>query len=124
MQHITSKRFQEIHYSYGIADWTFLTNHARAMLFIANQPDARLRDIASALGITERTAYQVVADLDDAGYVVKERDGRRNRYQVQRHLSLPDDIGRERSIGELLELLGSPAHTSRPRRRAGTKSGR
>jgi DNA-binding IclR family transcriptional regulator len=89
-----------------MADWSFLTNHARALLFLAGQPDARLRDLASALDVTERTAYGVVADLAEAGYVVKERDGRRNRYQIQHHLPLRDRIGRERSIGELLELLG------------------
>ena len=69
------------------------------------QPDARLRDVASALGITERTAYAIVADLTEAGYVVKERDGRRNRYHIQEHLPLRDSIGRERTIGEVLDLL-------------------
>ena len=92
-----------------MAEWSFLTNHARALLFIARQPDARLRDIADALGITERTAYAVVADLTEAGYVVKERDGRRNRYEIRRHLPLRDEIGRERSIGELLRLVGPVA---------------
>ena len=88
-----------------MGDWSFLTNHARAILFIAAQPDARLRDIADALGVTERNAYGIVVDLADAGYVVKEREGRRNRYHVQDHLPLRDRIGRERTIGELLDLL-------------------
>jgi DNA-binding transcriptional ArsR family regulator len=101
-----------------MADWSFLTTHARAMLFLANQPEARLRDLAAGLGVTERTAYGVVADLSEAGYVVKERDGRRNRYQIQRHLPLRDDIGRERSVGELLDLLGTTVspRAARPRR--------
>jgi DNA-binding transcriptional ArsR family regulator len=90
-----------------VADWSFLTTHARAMLFLADQPEARLRDLASGLGVTERTAYGVVADLSEAGYVLKERDGRRNRYHIQRHLPLPDQIGRKRSVGELLDLLGT-----------------
>ncbi len=77
------------------------------MLFLADQPDARLRDLASGLGVTERTAFGVVADLSEAGYVVKERDGRRNRCHIQRDLPLRDDIGRERSVGELLDLLAS-----------------
>jgi len=89
-----------------VADWSFLTNHARAMLFIAGHPDARLRDLAAALDVTERTAYGIVADLTEAGYVVKERDGRRNRYQIQKHLPLPDRIGMRRTIGEVLDLLG------------------
>ena len=77
------------------------------MLFLADQPEARLRDLASGLGVTERTAYGVVADLSEAGYLVKERDGRRNRYQIQRHLPLRDEIGRERNVGDLLDLLGT-----------------
>ena len=84
--------------------WSFLTNHARALLLIARNADARLRDIASAIGVTERTAYAIVADLAEAGYVVKERDGRRNRYDIQEHLPLPTGGG-EPTIGELLSLL-------------------
>ncbi len=88
-----------------MGDWSFLTNHARALLLIAHDPDARLRDLAAALGITERTAYGIVVDLTEAGYVVKQRDGRRNRYKIQGHLPLRDSIGRERTIGEVLDLL-------------------
>jgi len=88
--------------------WSFLTNHARALLFIAGDPDARLRDVAAALDVTERTAYGIVVDLTDAGYVVKEKDGRRNRYHIQSHLPLRDSISRERTIGEVLDLLGGP----------------
>jgi DNA-binding IclR family transcriptional regulator len=74
------------------------------LLFIAHQPDARLRDLAAGLDVTERTAYGIVVDLTAAGYVVKEKDGRRNRYQIQSHLPLPD-TGYERPIGEVLDLL-------------------
>lgn len=88
-----------------VTSWTFLTNHARALLAIADQPDARLRDLAEILGVTERTAFGIVADLTEAGYVVKEREGRRNRYHVQEHLPLPSDVGRQRTIGEVLDLL-------------------
>ena len=87
------------------------------MLFLADQPDARLRDLATGLGVTERTAYGVVADLTDAGYVVKERDGRRNRYHIQRDLPLRDEIGRERSVGELLDLLSVRSSPRAARRR-------
>ncbi len=65
----------------------------------------RLRDIAARLGITERSAYGIVTDLTAAGYVVKEKDGRRNRYQIQTHLPLPDPTSRERTVGEVLALL-------------------
>ncbi len=88
-----------------MAEWGFLTNHARALLFIAHDPQARLRDLAASLGVTERTAYGIVADLTEAGYVVKEKDGRRNRYHIQAHLPLRDSISRERTVGEVLELF-------------------
>ena len=88
-----------------MAEWSFLTNHARALLYIAHEPDARLSDLAVAVGVTERTAYGLVADLTDAGYVLKEKDGRRNRYQVQTHLPLRGSIVRERTIGEVLDLF-------------------
>jgi DNA-binding transcriptional ArsR family regulator len=89
-----------------MAEWSFLTNHARVLLCIARDPGVRLRDIAATLGITERTAFGVVADLTDAGYVVKERDGRRNRYEIQHHLPLAEPTSQERTIGDVLELLG------------------
>jgi hypothetical protein len=86
-------------------NWSFLTSHARVLLRIAQDPGARLRDIAASLGITERSAYSIVSDLTDAGYVVKHRNGRRNRYQVQAHLPLPDAVGREPAIGDVLAVL-------------------
>lgn len=93
----------------SVADWGFLTNHARVLLCIAHDPGVRLRDIATRVGITERTAYGIVTDLTDAGYVAKEKDGRRNRYLVQTDLPLrhplPVPPARERTIGELLALL-------------------
>ena len=99
--------------------WSFLTNHARALVCIAKDPGLRLRDIATALGITERSAYAIVADLTDAGYVVKERDGRRNRYQIQKHVPLRDSISREAAIGEVLDVLvESDGRRSTRRRRA------
>ena len=85
--------------------WSFLTNHARALLCIAHDPGLRLRDMAEELGITERSAYAIVADLTDAGYVLKERDGRRNRYSIQHHMPLPDSTNRQRTVGEVLNLL-------------------
>ena len=87
-----------------VGAWTFLTNHARVLLFVAHNPGARLRDLADGLGITERTAFGIVSDLTEAGYVVKEKDGRRNRYQIQGHLSLREPITPKRTIGEMLDL--------------------
>jgi DNA-binding IclR family transcriptional regulator len=97
----------------AVATWTFLTNHARALVCIAHDPGLRLRDIAAALGITERSAYAIVTDLVEDGYIVKDKEGRRNRYQVQEHLPLRESVGRERTIGEVLDLLVE----AKPRRR-------
>jgi predicted ArsR family transcriptional regulator len=88
-----------------MASWTFLTNHARVLLCVAHDPGVRLRDIAASLGITERAAFGILTDLVDAGYVVKEKDGRRNRYCIQTHLPLPEPTAREHTVGEILALL-------------------
>jgi hypothetical protein len=88
-----------------VANWSFLTNHGRALLCIARDPGVRLRDIAADLSITERRAYGIVTDLTAAGYVVKGKDGRRNRYEIQTHLPLPESTGREQVIGDVLDLL-------------------
>ena len=85
--------------------WSFLTNHARVLLCIAHDPGVRLRDIAASLGITERSAYGIVTDLTEAGYIVKEKDGRRNRYQIQPHMPLPGPASQGPAIGEVLVLL-------------------
>jgi len=86
-------------------NWSFLTNHARVLLCIAEDPQMRLRDIAARLGITERSAYGIVTELAEAGYLVKQKDGRRNRYQIQMHLPLPEPTSPERTVGEVLSLL-------------------
>jgi DNA-binding transcriptional ArsR family regulator len=65
-----------------------------------------LRDIADAVGITERAAHRILSELVEVGYVLRERDGRRNRYQVRHELPLPHPLVEERQVGELLELLG------------------
>jgi hypothetical protein len=85
--------------------WSFLTNHGRVLLCIAHDPGVRLRDIAGRLGITERSAFGIVRDLAAAGYAVKQKDGRRNRYEVQAHLPLPEPTGQQLAIGEVLALL-------------------
>jgi hypothetical protein len=92
-----------------MASWGFLTNHARALLCIAHDPGTRLRDIAARLDITERSARGIITDLTAAGYLVKQKDGRRNRYQIQAPLPLPlplpEPASRERTVGEVLALL-------------------
>jgi hypothetical protein len=100
-----------------VTQWSFLTNHGRALLCIARDPDIRLRDIGMELDITERHAFAIVADLTEAGYVVKEREGRRNRYQVQEQLALPDLPDREQAIGEVLDVLIRPVSKKKSSRR-------
>ena len=96
--------------------WDFLTNHAHVLMCVAHDPGIRLRDIAAAVGITERAAHRILSELVDGGYVLREREGRRNRYQVKPELPLRHPLVQEREVGDLLEvLLGSvrPA-TARP----------
>jgi hypothetical protein len=89
-----------------VSSWGFLTNHALVLLCIARDPGTRLRDIADEVGITERSAFAIVSDLVAAGYVVKQKGGRRNRYRVETGLPLPEATGRRLVIGDLLVLLG------------------
>lgn len=92
-----------------MADWSFLTNHARALLCIAHDPGSRLIDVAATLGITERSAYAIVKDLANDGYVLKAKDGRRNRYEVQGHMPVPGSIIQSATVGEVLAVLtGDP----------------
>jgi predicted transcriptional regulator len=107
-------------------DWSFLTNHGQALLCVARDPEMRLRDIATALDITERSAYAIVNDLAEAGYVLKEREGRRNRYVVQHHLPMPENTARERTIGEVLDLLveAKPRRTRMAATRTATRTAR
>ena len=97
-----------------MSEWSFLTNHARALVCIAHDPEVRLRDIATSLGITERSAFGVVTDLTGSGYIVKDKQGRRNSYKIRDHLPLRDDIGREHTIGELLRVLIEPTVDTLP----------
>ena len=85
--------------------WSFLTNHAQVLLCIARDPTVRLRDIGDAVGITERAAHRIVGELADAGYISRERVGRRNRYRIQPDLPIPDRLPREQKVGDLLVLI-------------------
>ena len=85
-------------------EWTFLTNHARVMAVLAGSDRTRLRDVALVLGLAERTVCAIVADLTEAGFVVKVRDGRRNRYRVHTYLPIGDPLVGERSIADTLGI--------------------
>jgi DNA-binding transcriptional ArsR family regulator len=88
--------------------WRFVTNHAHVLEAVASDPTIRLRDIAVEVGITERTAAQIVFDLEEAGYLTKFRDGRRNRYEVHRELPLRHPRHRHHTVGELIDFLEAP----------------
>jgi hypothetical protein len=97
-----------------MARWSFLTNHARVLLCIAHDPAVRLRDVAATLGVTERSAHGIVTDLAAAGYVIKLKDGRRNRYQVQATMPVAGPGSREPAIGEFLGLFAGPRPGTSP----------
>lgn len=85
--------------------WSFLTNHARVLLCIADDPGLRLREIGDRVGITERAAYNIVTELAASGYITRERNGRRNNYTVNLHLPLPDRLSHKQRVGDLLAIL-------------------
>jgi hypothetical protein len=85
--------------------WTFVTNHTRVLLAIAHDPDARLRDIAAIVGVTERAAQRIVADLIEEGYATRQRVGRRNHYAVNPDLKLRHPAQRDQDVGTLLDVL-------------------
>jgi predicted transcriptional regulator len=85
--------------------WTFLTNHAHVLLALSRQPDARMRDVAEMVGITERAVQMIVADLEEAGYLSRERTGRRNHYTVNAGAPFRHPAEADHRIGELLDLF-------------------
>jgi predicted transcriptional regulator len=95
--------------------WTFLTNHARVLITIAGAPEIRLRDIAARIGITERATQRIIAELEEAGYLSHEREGRRNRYSLQADAHLRHPLERDIEIADLLDFfLGREAGADLP----------
>jgi len=101
-----------------MAHCEFLTNHAKVLLCIADDPNSRLRDIAATVGITERAAHRLVSELAEDGYILRERQGRRNSYTVEPRLPLPYPLSQERQVGELLQMLGAGGNGPASPRRA------
>lgn len=89
--------------------WTFLSNHGHVLLCIAREPDARLRDVADRVGITERAVQRIVSDLEAGGYLSRERQGRRNVYRLHADRPLRHPIESHREIRSLLSLVLSPS---------------
>jgi DNA-binding MarR family transcriptional regulator len=92
--------------------WTLFTNHAHVLFCISEDPDIRLRDVADRVGITERAAQRIVAELEDAGYVTHERNGRRNHYDVNPEARLRHPIEDHVTVGDLLGVLGASTVSS------------
>ena len=93
-------------YGTTVADrWTFLTNHGRVLLTLAEDPDARLRDIATQVGITERAAQMIVSDLEAEGYLTKQRVGRRNHYVLDKRKRFRHPHEASHQVGELLSIF-------------------
>jgi predicted DNA-binding transcriptional regulator len=92
----------------AVPRWDFLTNHAHVLLCVSQDSGIRLRDIAAAVGITERSAHKVLSELVEEGYVLRERHGRRNRYTVKPEMPLRHPLVRERAVADLLEALTKP----------------
>jgi len=93
--------------------WTFLTNHTHVLYCIVSDPDVRMRDVASAVGVTERAVQKIVADLEVAGYLTRERDGRRNRYQVRAAQPLRHPIEQHCEVASLLAILTGGRRTKK-----------
>jgi predicted transcriptional regulator len=87
------------------AGWTFLSNHAHVLLCLAEDPEVRLRDVADRVGITERAVQRIVTDLEEGGYVTRERTGRRNTYEVHADKPLRHPIESHRDVKSLLDLI-------------------
>jgi hypothetical protein len=95
------------------ARWDFLTNHAHVLLSVSRDRGIRLREIAAAVGITERSAHKILSELVEEGYVLRERHGRRNRYKVKPELPLRHPLVQDREVGDLLEVLSRPERPAR-----------
>jgi predicted ArsR family transcriptional regulator len=90
----------------GERRWTFLTNHAHVLVCIAENPDIRGREIADEVGISERAVQGIISDLVEAGYVSRERSGRRNHYTINPDGDLRHPLEDDHTVGELLTMLG------------------
>jgi len=95
--------------------WTFLSNHAHVLVCLAQDPDARLRDVALGVGITERAVQKIVSDLEEAGVIVRERAGRRNSYRLNLDVPLRHALEAHKTVGTLLSLVLDRAGLKRVR---------
>ena len=88
-----------------MSNWTFLTHHALVLLCVSEDPEKRLREIGDCVGITERAAHRIVCELEDGGYLTRERNGSRNHYEIHTDLPLRHDLEKEATVGQMLSAL-------------------
>lgn len=100
-----------------MSEWTFLTNHALVLSYVSRHPRTTARELGDAIGITERATRRIIADLDEAGYIVRKREGRRNRYRVNTGLPLRHQTHQETAVGDLLQALGGKGKRQRAKAR-------
>jgi DNA-binding transcriptional ArsR family regulator len=96
-----------------LRSWTFLTNHAQVLLALARAPDARIAELAEAAQVTERAVYRILADLERAGYLHREKQGRRNRYRLDPALPLRDPVVEDELVEQLLTLVRAEVEAHR-----------
>lgn len=89
----------------GSSGWTFLTNHTHMLVVLAREPEMRIRDLADEVGITQRAVQRILAELTAEGVLKVSKEGRRNRYQINRRFRLRHPLENTHTIGELLDLL-------------------
>ena len=96
-----------IWYPSSVSDkqWTFLSNYGHILIYLARNPEARVRDIADAIGITERSALGIISDLENEGYMTVEKIGRRNKYKVNSRLKFRHSMESHKSIGDLIKIF-------------------
>jgi len=96
--------------------WTFFTNHGHVLVCLASDPQLRTRDISALVGITERSAQGIISDLDEAGYITKTKDGRRNRYEIHRDRPMRHPLEQDHSVGDLLGALDKKPSSRPPKK--------
>ena len=104
---VTEVGIRPAHADHRAPGWTFLTNHAHVLLTLASDPQLRVRDVALKVGITERAAQRILHDLVEAGYLQREKHGRRNSYHLALDRPLRHPLEARHTVGELVDVLCS-----------------
>jgi DNA-binding MarR family transcriptional regulator len=100
-----SKRIKKTSAPPSASAWTFLTNHAHVLISLASDPELRLREVATTVGITERAVQKIIAELEAGGVISRERDGRRNRYEIHSEVPLRHPVEAHRKVGHILSAI-------------------